>query len=85
MWAGYKRYNALLKKGEKHPIEKTGAKLRQYHSITEPSRAMLRKFPQMFLAKFDNNRNLISIICEPYLGKTIFTLVPINRPASSGR
>src|SRR6266852_4506848 len=25
---GYKRYNALLKKGEKHPIEKTGAKLR---------------------------------------------------------
>jgi len=25
---GYKRYNALLKEGEKHPIEKTGAKLR---------------------------------------------------------
>ena len=25
---GYKRYNALLKAGEKHPIEKTGAKLR---------------------------------------------------------
>ena len=25
---GYKRYNALLKKGEAHPIEKTGAKLR---------------------------------------------------------
>src|SRR5437868_57492 len=25
---GYKKYNALLKKGEKHPIEKTGAKLR---------------------------------------------------------
>jgi ketol-acid reductoisomerase len=25
---GYKRYNALLKKGERHPIEKTGAKLR---------------------------------------------------------
>src|SRR6202012_4214201 len=25
---GYKRYNALLKKGETHPIEKTGAKLR---------------------------------------------------------
>ena len=25
---GYKRYKALLKKGEKHPIEKTGAKLR---------------------------------------------------------
>src|SRR5437868_253503 len=25
---GYKNYNALLKKGEKHPIEKTGAKLR---------------------------------------------------------
>lgn len=25
---GYKRYNALLKKGENHPIEKTGAKLR---------------------------------------------------------
>jgi len=25
---GYKRYNALLKKGEQHPIEKTGAKLR---------------------------------------------------------
>src|SRR5271169_2955636 len=25
---GYKRYNALLKKGESHPIEKTGAKLR---------------------------------------------------------
>jgi ketol-acid reductoisomerase len=25
---GYKRYNALLAKGEKHPIEKTGAKLR---------------------------------------------------------
>jgi ketol-acid reductoisomerase len=25
---GYKRYNALLRKGEKHPIEKTGAKLR---------------------------------------------------------
>ena len=25
---GYKRYNALLKQGEKHPIEKTGAKLR---------------------------------------------------------
>ncbi|HEV2692111.1 MAG TPA: ketol-acid reductoisomerase [Verrucomicrobiae bacterium] len=25
---GYKTYNALLKKGEQHPIEKTGAKLR---------------------------------------------------------
>jgi ketol-acid reductoisomerase len=25
---GYKRYNALLKKGEQHPIEKTGARLR---------------------------------------------------------
>ena len=25
---GYKRYHALLKKGENHPIEKTGAKLR---------------------------------------------------------
>ena len=25
---GYKRYNALLKKGERHPIEKTGARLR---------------------------------------------------------
>ncbi|TAL04077.1 MAG: ketol-acid reductoisomerase [Verrucomicrobia bacterium] len=25
---GYKRYNALLKKGENHPIEKTGARLR---------------------------------------------------------
>jgi len=25
---GYKRYNALLKAGEKHPIETTGAKLR---------------------------------------------------------
>jgi ketol-acid reductoisomerase len=25
---GYKKYNALLKEGEKHPIEKTGAKLR---------------------------------------------------------
>jgi ketol-acid reductoisomerase len=25
---GYKRYNALLKKGENHPIEKVGAKLR---------------------------------------------------------
>jgi ketol-acid reductoisomerase len=25
---GYKKYNALLAKGEKHPIEKTGAKLR---------------------------------------------------------
>jgi ketol-acid reductoisomerase len=25
---GYKKYNALLKKGERHPIEKTGAKLR---------------------------------------------------------
>jgi ketol-acid reductoisomerase len=25
---GYKRYNALLKAGEKHPIEKTGARLR---------------------------------------------------------
>ena len=25
---GYKRYHALLKKGEAHPIEKTGAKLR---------------------------------------------------------
>ena len=25
---GYKRYNALLKKGEDHPIEKTGKKLR---------------------------------------------------------
>ena len=25
---GYKTYNALLKQGEKHPIEKTGAKLR---------------------------------------------------------
>src|SRR5947199_2419414 len=25
---GYKKYDALLKKGEKHPIEKTGAKLR---------------------------------------------------------
>jgi ketol-acid reductoisomerase len=25
---GYKKYNALLKKGENHPIEKTGAKLR---------------------------------------------------------
>jgi ketol-acid reductoisomerase len=25
---GYKRYNALLKKGEEHPIEKTGARLR---------------------------------------------------------
>ncbi|HNQ72171.1 MAG TPA: ketol-acid reductoisomerase [Verrucomicrobiota bacterium] len=25
---GYKKYNALLKKGEKHPIEKVGAKLR---------------------------------------------------------
>ncbi len=25
---GYKRYNALLKEGEKHPIEKTGARLR---------------------------------------------------------
>src|SRR5450631_3835363 len=25
---GYKRYNSLLKKGEQHPIEKTGAKLR---------------------------------------------------------
>ena len=24
----YKKYNALLKAGEKHPIEKTGAKLR---------------------------------------------------------
>ena len=26
--SGYKRYNALLKAGEKHPIEKTGARLR---------------------------------------------------------
>jgi ketol-acid reductoisomerase len=26
--SGYKKYNALLKKGEQHPIEKTGAKLR---------------------------------------------------------
>jgi ketol-acid reductoisomerase len=26
--SGYKKYNALLKKGETHPIEKTGAKLR---------------------------------------------------------
>jgi ketol-acid reductoisomerase len=26
--SGYKRYNALLKKGEQHPIEKTGARLR---------------------------------------------------------
>ena len=26
--AGYKRYNALLKTGEKHPIEKVGARLR---------------------------------------------------------
>jgi ketol-acid reductoisomerase len=26
--SGYKKYNALLKKGENHPIEKTGAKLR---------------------------------------------------------
>ena len=26
--SGYKRYNALLKKGEKHPIEKVGARLR---------------------------------------------------------
>jgi ketol-acid reductoisomerase len=25
---GYKRYNALLKKGANHPIEQTGAKLR---------------------------------------------------------
>jgi ketol-acid reductoisomerase len=25
---GYKRYNALMKKGANHPIEKTGAKLR---------------------------------------------------------
>ena len=25
---GYKKYHALLKKGENHPIEKTGAKLR---------------------------------------------------------
>src|SRR5438093_9369119 len=25
---GYKRYNALLKKGANHPIEKTGARLR---------------------------------------------------------
>ena len=25
---GYKKYNALLKKGEQHGIEKTGAKLR---------------------------------------------------------
>jgi len=25
---GYKKYNALLKKGTQHPIEKTGAKLR---------------------------------------------------------
>jgi ketol-acid reductoisomerase len=25
---GYKKYNALLKKGERHPIEKTGARLR---------------------------------------------------------
>ena len=25
---GYKKYNALLKKGADHPIEKTGAKLR---------------------------------------------------------
>jgi ketol-acid reductoisomerase len=25
---GYKKYNSLLKKGEQHPIEKTGAKLR---------------------------------------------------------
>lgn len=25
---GYKRYNSLLKKGEQHPIEKTGARLR---------------------------------------------------------
>jgi ketol-acid reductoisomerase len=25
---GYKKYNALLKKGQQHPIEKTGAKLR---------------------------------------------------------
>ncbi|HEV2454847.1 MAG TPA: ketol-acid reductoisomerase, partial [Verrucomicrobiae bacterium] len=26
--SGYKKYNALLKKGENHPIEKVGAKLR---------------------------------------------------------
>jgi ketol-acid reductoisomerase len=26
--SGYPNYNALLKKGEQHPIEKTGAKLR---------------------------------------------------------
>ena len=25
---GYKRYNALLKKGENHPIEKVGTRLR---------------------------------------------------------
>jgi len=25
---GYKRYNSLLKDGEKHPIEKTGERLR---------------------------------------------------------
>jgi len=29
---GYKKYNALLKKGEKHPIEKTGARLRSMMS-----------------------------------------------------
>ena len=26
--SGYKRYRALLKAGEQHPIEKTGARLR---------------------------------------------------------
>jgi len=26
--SGYKTYNALLKAGEKHPIEKTGERLR---------------------------------------------------------
>ncbi len=26
--SGYKRYRALLKQGEKHPIEKVGARLR---------------------------------------------------------
>src|ERR1039458_1330966 len=51
---GYKRYNALLKKGEQHPIEKTGAKLR----------AMMPWIIRDFVLRFDG-RGGKSRRCRP--------------------
>src|ERR1700733_6660622 len=60
------------------------SKVNLRHSIIQPSRAVLRKFPQMLFSKFDNNRSLTSIICKAYLVKTFFGIIHNHPPKVVG-